>query len=60
MNDNKPSHRLAGNLIVLLPTVALSAYLGHLHVAFVPRLVLSLGLGMILIAAVAYSRRRGV
>lgn len=45
-------------LIVLLPTLALSAVLGHTGVALVPRLVFSLGFGMMLIAAVAAWQRK--
>ncbi len=51
-------NRLVGQLIVLIPTVATSALLGHERVAPLPRLVASLGVGLLLIAAVAHARRK--
>jgi len=53
-------HRLLGQLIVLVPTVAMSVWLGHQGVAPLPRLIGSLGCGMFLITVVAYARRRGL
>jgi hypothetical protein len=50
-------NRFVAQMIVVVPTVALSWLLGHLNVALVPRLGASLGLGMLLIGAVAYARR---
>lgn len=55
MNLKNP---LGLQLIVLIPTVAVSALLGHAGVAPLPRLAASLGFGMILITGVAYFRRR--
>jgi len=52
------STRLIGQLVVVIPTVALSAYLGHLGMRPIPRLVLSLGFGMALIGLVALWQRR--
>jgi hypothetical protein len=51
-------HRLVGQLVVLIPTLATSAVLGYEHVALVPRLIASLGVGLLLIAVVAYARRK--
>jgi hypothetical protein len=52
--------RLLGQLIVIVPTVAMSAWLGHQGVPPLQRLIGSLGLGMFLIMVVAYARRRGL
>jgi hypothetical protein len=54
----KNSTPLAGQLFVLVPTLALSAYLGHLGIALGPRIFLSLGFGMVLITIYAVWRRR--
>jgi hypothetical protein len=53
-----PSRRIAGQLAVVIPTVALSAFLGHQGMAPGPRLFLSLGFGMVLITLVAMWQRR--
>ena len=49
---------LVTQLLVLLPTLALSAFLGHRGVPLGNRIVLVLGFGMILIVAVAAWQRR--
>jgi hypothetical protein len=53
-------HRLLGQMIVVIPTIAISAWLGRLGVSALPRLMGSLGFGMFLIMVVAYARRRGL
>jgi uncharacterized membrane protein YfcA len=50
-------NRRVAQLLVLVPTVAMSAFLGSLGVGALPRLVGSLGFGMMLIAAVAMWQR---
>jgi hypothetical protein len=52
--------RLLRQLLVLLPTVALSAWLGRQGLPPLPRLIGSLGFGMFLIMVVAYAHRRGL
>jgi hypothetical protein len=52
-------NRLVAQLLVLIPTVATSAVLGYEGVAPVPRLIASLGVGLLLIAGVAHARRKG-
>jgi hypothetical protein len=54
LRENSP---LARQLIVLLPTLAVSALLGYVGLAPVPRLAASLGFGAVLIAFLAYLRR---
>ena len=51
-------NRLVAQLVVLIPTLATSAFLAHENVAPVPRLIASLGVGLLLIAGVAYARRK--
>lgn len=48
----------AAQMIVLLPTLALSALLGHFGVALMARIITSLGFGMMLIAVVSVWQRR--
>ncbi len=50
-------NRLVAQLVVLIPTLAVSALLGYERVALAPRLVASLGVGMFMIAVVARARR---
>jgi len=50
-------NRAVAQMIVVFPTIALSWLLGYFNVALAPRLGASLGLGMLLIGAVAYARR---
>ena len=49
---------LSARLFVLLPTIALSWFLGYENVAVGPRLCASLGLGMLLIGIVVFVRSR--
>ena len=51
-------NRLIAQLVVLIPTLATSALLAYEHVAPVPRLIASLGVGLLLIAGVAHARRK--
>jgi len=44
--------------MVLLPTLVVSALLGHLGMPLLPRVLASLGLGGMLIAGLAYFRHR--
>jgi hypothetical protein len=48
---------LAQQLIVLLPTLAVSTLLGYFGLPLVPRILASLGFGAVLIAGLAYFRR---
>jgi hypothetical protein len=48
----------AAQMIVLLPTLALSALLGRFGVALMARIVTSLGFGMVLIWVVSVWQRR--
>ena len=50
-------NRLVAQLVVLIPTLAASGFLGYERVAPIPRLVASLGVGMLMIAVVARARR---
>ncbi len=55
----RPS-RLIGQLVVLIPTLALSFGLAALHVAVLPRIITAVGFGMILIVCVfIWQRRQG-
>jgi len=51
-------NRLVAQLVVLLPTLATSAFLAYEHVSPGPRLIASLGVGLLLIAGVSYARRK--
>jgi len=51
-------NRIVAQLVVLIPTLGTSALLAHEGVAPVPRLITSLGVGLLLIAAVAHARRK--
>ena len=53
----RPNRALARQLMVLLPTLAVSALLGYAGLPPVPRLAASLGFGAVLIAGLAYLRR---
>ena len=53
----RSNRALGQQLIVLLPTLAVSALLGHWGLALGPRILASLGFGAVLIAGVAYFRR---
>jgi len=53
----RPNRALARQLIVLLPTLAVSALLGYAGFSPVPRIAASLGFGAVLIAGLAYFRR---
>jgi hypothetical protein len=48
---------LARQLVVLLPTLGVSALLGYVGLPLVPRVVASLGFGAVVIAGMAYLRR---
>jgi hypothetical protein len=50
-------NRIGAQLAVLIPTIATSALLGHYGMPVVPRLVGSLGVGMILIRVVSIWQR---
>jgi hypothetical protein len=53
----RPNRALARQLMVLLPTLAVSVLLGYAGLPPVPRLAASLGFGAVLIAGLAYFRR---
>jgi hypothetical protein len=55
---SQKANSLATQLLVLVPTLALSAFLGQRGVPLGTRIGLVLGFGMILIAAVAAWQRR--
>jgi hypothetical protein len=55
---NPKSSRLVGQLIVLIPVLALSAFLASQGVAPGPRLALCLGFGLLLIGIVSVWQRR--
>ncbi|HEY3234805.1 MAG TPA: hypothetical protein VGJ84_08805 [Polyangiaceae bacterium] len=52
------TRRLVGQLVVLVPVLLFSAFLGSRGVPLVPRILSALGLGMFLIALVAIWQRR--
>jgi hypothetical protein len=54
------TRRIVGQIAVLVPTLATSAFLGHLGVPVAPRIGVSLGVGLMAIAVVsAWQRRQG-
>ncbi|HWZ88771.1 MAG TPA: hypothetical protein VNW92_07970 [Polyangiaceae bacterium] len=54
----RPKVPLSEQMMVLLPTLVVSALLGHLGMPLLPRVLASLGLGGMLIAGLAYFRHR--
>jgi hypothetical protein len=53
----RPKATLVQQLIVLLPTLAVSALLGHVGLPLAPRIAASLGFGAVIMACLAYLRR---
>lgn len=56
--NRRPLPRLATQLIVLLPTLGVTALLGQVGMAPVPRMLAGVGVGMVLIMFVAWWQRR--
>jgi hypothetical protein len=53
------SHRWISRIVVVVPTMLVAFFLGKLNVPVLPRVVAAVGVGMILMFAVAlWSRRR--
>jgi hypothetical protein len=56
--NRRPLPRLAAQLIVLLPTLAVTGLLGQLRMAPVPRMLAGIGVGLVLITLVTWWQRR--
>jgi hypothetical protein len=55
---SRPRVPIGEQMMVLVPTVAVSALLAYLGMPLLPRVLASLGLGAVLIAGIAYFRHR--